>query len=181
MKQINVMYKDGTVFKGDYFGKNDFAKLKIIFKNWLELNKILKKLGGRGLNVPDIMSEGLFCYLFDAVRTNNTAYSFDCISRINGAGIQIKSGSIEYDLTSFGPTSTWDEIYYVDFAPNGIVDGLVYIYKLDYDIKNIVLNVSKNETFQDQQKQGRRPRFSIKKTIIESENIKPIKIINMLE
>jgi|SRR5690554_3415645 len=181
MKQVQVKLKNGLEVMGDEFDKYDYELLKEIFKEWLEINKKLKSLGGRGLNVPDVFSEALYCIFFNAVRTNNTAYSYDCVDKTTGSGIQVKSASIKYDLTSFGPTSIWDEIYYVDFAPNGEIDGKVYFYKLDYDIKGIILNKSKGETFADQQAQGRRPRFSIKRTIIEPENLQPVKIIDLLE
>ena len=92
-----------------------------------------------------------------------------------------KSCSIDNDCTSFGPTSTWDELYFADFAPNGYVDGNVWFYKIDCDIYSIVLNAKKGETFKDQQLQGRRPRFSIKSTIIKAQGLKPVLKINLLE
>lgn len=36
--------------------------------------------------------------------------------------------------TSFGPKSTWDELYFLDFAPDGIVDGAIDIYKIEVDV-----------------------------------------------
>ena len=100
--------------------------------------------------------------------------------RETGEGVQIKSASIKTDCTSFGPTSTWDLLYFVDFIPNDTIDGKVYIYKIeDDDIYNAVLNSKKNETFKDQQKQGRRPRLSIQ-NIIRRKNLKPVKVIDIL-
>jgi hypothetical protein len=138
-------------------------------------------LGGRGLNVPDVFSEALFCIFFNSVRTNGTAYSYDCVSLDTLYGIQLKSASIQNDCSSFGPKSTWDEIYYVDFAPNGMVDGKVDFYKIDIDFSNLVLNAKKGETFRDQQLQGRRPRFSIKSQLINAYEIKPCLSIDLLE
>lgn len=181
MNKITIKYKDGSVFIGDKFDKSDFIELKNIFKDWINLNHKLSKLGGRGLNVPDVFSEGLFCYYFNAVRTNGTAYSFDAIMISSNNGVQIKSASIEKDLTSFGPNSTWDELYYIDFAPNGIVDGNVKFYKIDFDLRNFIINKTKNESFLDQQKQGRRPRLSIKNEFILKYKIEPIKSINLLK
>ena len=93
----------------------------------------------------------------------------------------MKSASIQYDCTSFGPTSTWDDLYYVDFAPNGNVDGNVFFYKIDVDFSGLILNAKKKETFRDQQLQGRRPRFSIKRQIIDANNLKPVLKINLAE
>jgi hypothetical protein len=180
MIKKQIKYKDGTVFIGDQFEESDYKNLRQIFKDWFELNSKLSDLGGRGINVPDVFSEGLFCYYFNAVRTNGTAYSFDAIMISSNQGVQIKSASIDKDLTSFGPKSTWDELYYVDFAPNSIVDGNIAFYKIDLDLRNLVLNKKKNETFLDQQKQGRRPRLSIKNEVIRKYKLKPIKLINIL-
>ena len=148
MKKIKVTLRDGTEVIGDKFDMDDYQRLKEIFKDWTMINSKLKPLGGRNLNVPDVFSEALFCIFFNSIRTNGTAHSYDCVSLDNFAGIQIKSGSIEEDCSSFGPTSTWDEIYYVDFAPNGSVDGIVDFYKIDIDFSNCNINeigVSSND------------------------------------
>ena len=128
IKKIELL--DGTMCYGHFFEEEDFLLLKEIFQDWMMINEKLKHLGGRNLNVPDVFSEALFCYFFNAIRTNGTAYSYDCVSLDTRRGVQVKSASIEYDCTSFGPTSTWDDLYYVDFAPNGHVDGNVFFYKI---------------------------------------------------
>lgn len=184
MKDRKVRLKDGTIITGDEFDANDFAKLKSIFKKWLDINADLKELKGRGLNVPDVFSEALFCIAFNAVRTNNDpgAHSYDCVMIDTGEGVQVKSASIPNDCTSFGPTSTWDLLYYADFAPNGYIDGNVYFYQIDSDdVYNMVLNKKKNETFRDQQLQGRRPRFSIQKEIIKAKHLQPLKKISLID
>ena len=181
MKKIEITLRDGTKCTGDEFDSNDYKILQEIFKDWMAINVKLKSLGGRSLNVPDVLSEGLFCATFNAVRTNGKAYSYDCVSLDNFAGIQVKSASIANDCTSFGPTSTWDELYFADFAPNGQVDGNIYFYKIDQDFSDLVLNKKKNETFADQQEEGRRPRFSIKDKLINENSFIPIKKINLLE
>ena len=179
MRKLEVRLKNGTKVTGDAFDDTDFIKLKDIFKKWQDINKDLKSLEGRTLNVPDVFSEALYCIFFNAVRTNGTAHSYDCVDIETGAGIQIKSASIPNDCTSFGPTSTWDELWFADFAPNGHVDGTVDFYHISDDIYSIVLNKSKNETFKMQQEQGRRPRFSIKSCLIKPKNLKPIKRISL--
>ena len=181
MKQEEIVLRDGTKVIGDSFDSHDFSQLQEIFRDWLKMNKKLKTLGGRGLNVPDVFSEALFCLAFNAIRTNGTAYSYDCVIRGTGEGVQVKSASIPTDCTSFGPTSTWDLLYFADFAPNGCVDGVVKFYKIDDDVYNLVLNTRKNETFRDQQLQGRRPRFSMQNSIIKPKKLKPIKTIDILK
>ena len=181
MKKLEVKLKSGALAVGDYFDDADYEKIKLIFERWRDLNRDLTDLGGRAINVPDVVSEALYCYFFGAVRTNDvaTAGSYDAVNIENHNGVQVKSTSIVNDLTSFGPTSTWDELWFMDFAPNGSVDGRVDFYKIDVDVKNIVLNASKGETFADQQAQGRRPRFSIKKEIIQKYGLKPVKSVTI--
>lgn len=182
MNKIQVKLKNGTTVIGDEFDKDDFIKLKEIFKKWIDINTDLKSLEGRNLNVPDVFSEALFCIAFDAVRTNQTAHSYDCVMKSTGEGVQVKSASIPNDCTSFGPTSTWDLLYYADFAPNGYVDGEVWFYEIEsIDVYNLVLNSKKGETFADQQAQGRRPRFSMKKQIIGSKGLLPVKKISLID
>lgn len=182
MKSISVKLKDGTIVVGDDFDMGDFELLKEIFRKWTNINTDLKSLGGRNLNVPDVFSEALYCIFFNAVRTNGTAHSYDAVDKKTGEGIQIKSASIPNDCTSFGPTSTWDRLIYADFAPTGKVDGKVWFYEIDSsDVYGMVLNAKKGETFADQQHQGRRPRFSIKKKIINAQGLKPIKQIDLME
>lgn len=173
---------DGTKVYGDAFDISDYKLLQKIFIKWLDINKDLKSLGGRNLNVPDVFSEALYCIFFNAVRTNGTAYSYDAVDKKTGEGIQIKSASILEDCTSFGPTSKWDRMIFVDFAPNGVVDGKIDFYEIESeDIYGMILNSKKNETFKDQQEQGRRPRFSIKKKIINEKALNPIKSIDLME
>ncbi len=180
MRQTTVYIKNGGCFTGDCFDEVDFDKIKAIFKKWMEINNELKSLGGRTLNVPDVISEAIYCHFFNAARTNGTAYSYDAVDLTDGAGIQIKSASIPNDLTSFGPKSTWDKLIFMDFAPNGKLDGNINIYEITQDVSGIIMNKGKNETFADQQAQGRRPRFSIKSEIIEKYGLKPIKSVNLL-
>ena len=180
MKQVKVKLKDNTIVIGDEFDMEDYKKFKQIFRKWTDINSDLKQFGGRNLNVPDVFSEALYCIFFNAVRTNNTAHSYDCVNIENGAGVQVKSASIANDCTSFGPRSTWNELYFMDFAVNGKIDGIIDVYRLDFALDDVILNAKKNETFKMQQEQGRRPRLSLKK-LIKEKGIKPIKRISLID
>lgn len=184
MEKVSAKLKDGTPVYGDKFDHDDFIKIMNTFVLWTEINDLTKSLNARGINIPEIISEGLYCYSFNAIRTNGAASgagSYDAVSLDTGRGIQIKSSSIEFDCTSFGPDSKWDDLIFMDFCPNGKVDGTVNFYLIKQDFRNMVLDAKKNETFEDQQKQGRRPRFSIKKNIIIPYKLKPIKTIKLLK
>lgn len=179
-KRITI---DGKPCIGVYYDKNDFNEMKKLYKVRLELNRVLINFGSRATNVPDFLSEGIFCYLFNVCRTNakGNSKSFDAYDERTNEGIQIKSTSIENDCTSFGPTSTWDKIYFMKFYPKS-ESGRVEIYDItSYPPYDFVLNHKKHETFRDQQLMGRRPRFSIQDLIIDPNNLKPIKTINLFE
>lgn len=184
MKKVETKLKDGTVVNGDKFDHDDFIKIMNTFVLWNEINDLTRSLNARGINIPEIISEGLYCYYFNAIRTNGSesgAGSYDAVSLDTGRGIQVKSSSIEFDCTSFGPDSKWDDLVFMDFCPNGKVDGQVDFYLITQDITKLVLNEKKGETFEMQQKEGRRPRFSIKERIIIPYKLKPIKTIRLLK
>ena len=55
---------------GLLYDDNDFNEMKQIFSDWKRINESLVRLGSRAMNVPDLISEGLFSYLFKVYRTN---------------------------------------------------------------------------------------------------------------
>lgn len=163
--------------KVDIFEEQDITALAEIYKSWRVLCDQAAALKARKINLPDVLSECGFCYFFNCWRTNYGVpgaehSSFDAYNPETNSRIQIKGCSVESDLTSFGPDSVWDELYFVDFYKNGEWDYTFDVYLIDNDeIYNTKVN--RNETFVDQQRQKRRPRFSIKKSIIEKNNLQP--------
>ncbi len=163
------------------FEDSDKIKLCKMYQIWHELSKNLKEFHSRGINLPEGISESAFCICFDiencgrALKINRGSSSFDVINFETNKRIQIKATSIDNDLTSFGPTSVWDEIYFLDFFRDGEFRGKYDIYLIPDDIiLNKIVNKKKNETFMDQQAQGRRPRLSVK-ALINENNISAIK------
>ena len=150
---------------------------------WKKLSQKLNDYGCRKVNFPEL-SELIFCAFFDCWRTNNTAglaehTSFDCYNPKTEKRIQIKAASAFNELTSFGPDSVWDEIYFMDFYNGGNYDGTFEVYLLpNEEIYNYPMN--KNETFKDQQAQKRRPRFSLRK-LIKQLDLKPIGTYNLYD
>jgi hypothetical protein len=179
MKKVNIILKDGSNHSGILYSKQDYDGMIEFLFDIKKYNTFLNNLGGRKINVPDIVSEGIYCYLFHCARTNNSARSYDAVDIRTREGIQIKSASIYKDCTSFGLASTWDKLIFIDF--HEFIDSFtnkVYFYHIRHNVHKLILNKSKNETFADQQKQGRRPRLSIR-NIINENNLKPIKIIEI--
>ncbi|MBU2524323.1 Bsp6I family type II restriction endonuclease [Patescibacteria group bacterium] len=159
------------------FNKADGKKWKAVFDLWRGLKMGLRDYKSREPNFPEGLSEVAFCLwsgssrFISAKGLSNT--SFDTFDVKTMKAEQIKACSVEKDLTSFGPTSKWDDLYFLDFYNDGKVDGKFDIYKIPS--KLIYENkVNKNQTLKDQQGEKRRPRFCIKKDIIAANKIKPI-------
>jgi hypothetical protein len=159
--------------------RGDRKLIKKLYQDWKNLNDRLKIIGTRGINLPETISENAFCLFFpECVRTvglKKGKCSFDCINAKTGSRIQIKATSIASDLTSFGPKSEWDELFFLDFSKG---DGSFKVYKIEPEcIYNHQVN--KAQTFQQQQEEKRRPRFSIIKEIIEKRGLKPVKVCKL--
>lgn len=178
-KLVKVKLPEGT-FETTVitFEESDREILFNIYKDWRSLCDNLIKIKARAVNIPEGLSESAFCLemgfarFTDSISGANT--SFDSIDLDTNDRIQIKACSVLPDLTSFGPKSVWDKIYFVDFCREGKWDGTFDIYLINTeDIYNHKVNV--NQTFRDQQLQGRRPRFSIFKEIIQKKHLKPLK------
>lgn len=45
----------------------DERTLRSLFNLWLKLNKAIKAISTRGINLPEAISENAFCLFFDAV------------------------------------------------------------------------------------------------------------------
>lgn len=163
-----------------FITKHDGKEWKRIFDIWKELKLGLRNYKSREPNIPEGLSEVAFCLWSGAGRyikirgaKKGIAGSFDTFDLTKKKAQQIKACSIENDLTSFGPKSKWDDLYFIDFFNDGKVDGHFDVYLIPNKyIKNQSLN--RNEKFTDQQAQKRRPRFGIKKEIIKKYKIKPL-------
>lgn len=155
------------------FNEEDKKLLKFIYEGWMDLSKSLKQLNARGINIPEGLSETAVCMYKSWYRVNNfhvgkaksSFDAYDPVGGVNNNRIQIKACSIENDLTSFGPNSIWDRIFFADFYNNGKWDGTVVLYEINTrDIKDHKVN--SEQLFTQQQIEKRRPRFSIKKDLI---------------
>jgi len=157
--------------------KKDGQTFKRLFDIWKKLNLGLEKYG-RKVNIPEVISEGMFCVFSKSVRyqrkiNGKGSVSFDTINLDKKRREQIKATSIEEDLSSFGPKTEWDDLYFLDFYNGGKLDGTfnVYLIPNKFVYKNRVNN---GQTMKDQQGEKRRPRFSITKDIIVKNRIKPL-------
>jgi len=180
MKLINIKE---TVFGTDCvlllqtFDDNDAKKWKALFDKWITLSTSMKDFKSRGINFPEGLSEVAFCLYSGSKKlvslNGKASSSFDTFNTSTHKAEQIKATSIKNDLTSFGPTSKWDDLYFLDFYNEGKLDGTFNVFKIPNKFINEHI-VNKSQSFIDQQKEKRRPRFSVKYEIIIPENIKAL-------
>ena len=120
------------------FNKEDKVELLSIYKNWTKLSNQLKNIGARGINLPEGLSESAFCIEMNCLRVIGSIpkanSSWDCYNLSSKKRIQVKACSVLPDLTSFGPSSQWDELYFIDFYNKGEWDGTFNIYKIDNNL-----------------------------------------------
>ncbi len=177
-KEEQIILPEGT-FNAElqFFDESDRNFLRSLYDKWNDLSNLLEKTGGRRLNIPELISEAIFCIEFNAARVTKSIgganSSFDCYTLQNNKRIQVKACSVNSDLTSFGPKSVWDEIYFVHLLPQNNYDGSYSIYKLN-NSSIYTHKVNKDQTMREQQQLGKRPRFSILEAIIRPQNIQPI-------
>lgn len=153
--------------------------LKAYF-SWKETSSQVKGLNGRGVNLPEAISERIVCYV-NGFSLATGEGSYDALSS-DGKTIQIKATSRFYnDLTSFGPQSEFEDLHFARFNLDKDEVWLYDIASKDLGLDDIVLGKKKNETFSQQQDQKRRPRFSIIKEFIEKYHLEPYKKVNLRE
>ncbi len=162
------------------FPKLNRETIKDLFCDWQSLNRKFKSHGNRGINLHEVISENAITLCYPDLRRidklKKERCSFDCLNIKTGSRIQVKATSITKDLTSFGPNSQWDELFFLDFS-----DGKNFkVYKIEDDwIYNYYVN--ETQTVKDQQMQGKRPRFSIIDKIIKPKNLIPTHIYNLVD
>lgn len=149
------------------YDSSDIPKLLEIYNSWRKLCENLNELNARSVNLPDGLSEISFAISHNMWRCNygitGANSSFDCYDP-NGHKhhnrVQVKACSSLPDLTSFGPHSQWDRIFFVDFYREGKWDGTFDVYEIDTE-QIMSYRVNASQTVEDQKAQNRRPRFSI--------------------
>lgn len=161
-----------------HFDKSDVKTIIQIYEGWRKTSDLLLSFKARSLNLPEGLSEPIFCLAMqNCVRVvssiSGANSSFDCYNLKEKKRIQVKACSVLPDLTSFGPKSEWDEIYFMDFYSNGLWDGEFKIYQINTsDIYSYKVNI--NQTMQDFKNAGKRPRFSLYTGIIQTQQIQPL-------
>lgn len=152
-----------------------------IYFHWKQLDAEIRTFSGtRGINFPSELSECLVCYALNFKLNKASGGDAVDFNVLPPKIIEIKASSTDdakADLSSFSPDEDFDELIFARLEKH---DDLLKIYRLGMsstDLKTV--RVSKSQTFGDQQRQGRRPRFSIQKTFITPRSIEPDVILDI--
>ena len=163
-RKIITVFGEKVNAKIQIFEEKDRNIMRNMWNAWITLKNLLQTYEGRSPNLPEVLSEGAWCLYSGSVRLIEPT-SADTYNLQKQEAEQIKASSVEEDLTSFGPNSRWDRLYFLDFSR---LDGSFDAYEIPTElVYSQVLNKKNNKTFRDQQLQGRRPRLSLKKLIKE--------------
>lgn len=157
------------------FESNDGAVWKLTFDSWRQLKIAMREYRAREPNIPEGLTEAAFCLWSGSVRKikiTGGQGSFDTFSLVTKRKEQIKACSVESDLTSFGPNSVWDDLYFLDFYQNGAVDGKFDVFLIESSLI-YSRRITARKTFREIQAEGKRPRFSLKE-LIEEESLVPL-------
>lgn len=156
---------------------DDFTKVVELYWKWKELNSEFKELYSRGVNLHEAITEMSCCY------ANNYLLSLgggseDAVNPETKELIQVKgSSNWDEDLSSFGPESEFDQLH---FARLNDDEDKLYLYEIPVDeLSNVKVN--KNNTFEEFQNSGKRPRFSIIKKYIVPDEIEPYAYVDFTE
>lgn len=159
--------------------KSNSKDLIKYYDDFKKLCESTKKISGRMPNLSEAFTEGIYCYLTNSIRVikisstkdDKLSNSFDCYNFDKEKSIQIKSSTMKCDCSSFGPNTQFDILIFMDFSK--LPEFKVYEIDKKY-LDDVVVCSKKNETVKTQKEQNRRPRFSIKKKIIDENKIKPL-------
>lgn len=164
----------------------DAARIKEVIRiyfHWKTLDTEIKTLSSsRGINFPSEISEYMTCYVLGYyINKSSGGDAIDLTNPEKHRIIEIKGSSAEKQSApnSFSPNENYDELIFSRLDKDNDILKIYCTGMSSEDIKKIKVN--KNETVEDQQKQGRRPRFSIMDKLIEPNDLKPNYIFHIIE
>ena len=152
-----------------------------IYYHWKDLNTELQTFSNsRGLNFPSELSEYMTGYALGFhINKNSSGDAVDLSDPNNPKIIEIKCCSAD-DIdapSSFSPSENFDDLVYVRLEKR---NDILKIYRTGINSEDLKkIKVNEKETLGDQQKAGRRPRFSIYSKIIRPLGLEPDAIIDI--
>ncbi len=176
-KHQGIVFGEKCTMELMSFSRKDARKWKNLFDMWRDLRIGIHNYKSRGINFPEGLSEIAFCVYSGSKRIvslhGKSSVSFDTFNTETNRAEQIKATSVKSDLSSFGPKSCWDDLYFLDFYNEGKIDGKFNVYKIPSELV-YNMKVNKKQTFKQQQEEKRRPRLHIIEKIIIPEKLSPL-------
>lgn len=157
----------------------DSQRIKTVidtYFHWKQLDAEIKTLSGtRGINFPSEISEYLTCYALDLMvnKEGSNGDAVDISDPKHPKIIEIKGSSAEESSApnSFSPNEHFDDLV---FARLDKYNDVLRIYRLGINSEELKqIKVNSTQTVGDQQRQRRRPRFSIQDKIVTARGLKP--------
>lgn len=141
-----------------------------IYFHWKQLDAEIRTLSTRGVNFPGELSENFACYALGYLL--NKGKGGDAYDPNTNRIIEMKgTGADTDDLSSFSPNENFDELVFIKVDKD---NDCIYIYETGVDSEELKrIKVNNIETVGDHQRAGKRPRFSIFKSIILAKGLKP--------
>lgn len=141
-----------------------------IYQHWKQLDAEVKAISTRGINFPSELSEIFVCYALGLLWKKKGGG--DAIEPNENRIIEIKgSGSYRDDLSTFSPSENFDELIFAKVKKD---DDIILIWQTGINSNDLSkIKVNKKQTVGDQQKEGKRPRFSVEKEIIRANELEP--------
>ena len=179
IETINAkVYGEESIFDVIQYDYTDIPDIKKAYESWVTLKHQSSKLHGRSPNIPECITETCLCLVTNYVRFYKSrklkSASFDCFDLRNEKTVQGKACSVKDDLTSFGPKSKWDILYFLDFYSHDD-DGTFNIYEIPNDLIYNSL-VKEGRTLKAAQELGLRPRMHIKSQLVVPNGIEPFEL-----
>lgn len=152
-----------------------YDKARELYFIWKQLNNGIKEIYSRGINLPEALTEIICCYV-NGFLLSTKGGSEDAVNPNTKELVQIKATSNwDRDLSSFGPKSKFDSLHFLRLNQ---AEDKAYLYEIPIESLGWV-RVNSLQTFEDQQSQIRRPRFSIIRNYIIPYNIKYYAIVDL--
>lgn len=154
-----------------------FRRTCDLYFKWKDYDAALRRESSRGANIPEAVTEILACYALGYMPNNNEGGD---ASDPDGGIVEIKATSSidgKNELTSFSPGHPFKTLIFVWIDKE---NDIAKIYDLGLNSSTIRdIQITKTQTFGDQQDQARRPRFSVIKSLIRPQNLQPVRTINI--
>jgi len=174
-EEIITIEKKGIItIVAHRYDESDNTKLLNLFNTWMNYKNAGAYFKQRA-NTPEGLTESVVAkdlpnvYRKISVKKNKKGITkFDCYKKDTNEIIEVKGCSIPNDLTSWSPKPYFDFFCFVDFSS---LDGKYKIFKININSEELKsLEISANETFQEQIDKKRRPRFSVYEKFITPKN-----------